>query len=300
MSRRSLLDLVLLAAVWGVSWPAMRTAAPAIGATGTAWTRMILAVAALVLYAAWRDRPALRPGPLLRYVPLSLFNAAIPLVLTPLALTHLTASYGSVLNAGTPLFSALFASLLLGQEIRREQIGGMLGGIVGVALVVGLSPIPLDLTTFLSIGAIMTGSVCYAFAAVWTRRSFARESGMRIAVWQQIIALALLTPMITVFNPGAPRTLDTGWPIILSIVALGVVCTAMGYLWYFALIKEIGPTLTSTVTILIPIFGLLWSALLLGETITLGSLVGMVVVLGSVWFVIGRPNLLASARANAA
>ena len=198
MSRRSLLDLLLLAAVWGVSWPAMRVAAPAIGATGTAWTRMIFAVAALVIYAAWRDRAALRPGPILRYVPLALFHAAIPLVLTPLALTHLTASYGSVLNAGTPLFSALFASILLGQQILREQIGGMLGGIVGVALVVGLSPIPLDLTTFLSIGAIMIGSVCYAFAAVWTRRSFAGETGMRIAVWQQIIALAILTPLVTV------------------------------------------------------------------------------------------------------
>jgi len=298
MSRGKLVHLVLLAAVWGVSWPAMRTAAPAIGATGTAWSRMVFAVATLLVFALVSDRPALRPGPLLRYLPLTLFNAAIPLVLTPLALTHLTASYGSVLNAGTPLFSALFASLLLGQEIRREQLLGMVGGIVGVAIVMGLSPIPIDATTLLSIGAIMTGSVCYAFAAVWARREFSGESGMRVAVWQQIVALAILSPLALVFNPGAPDELDTRWTVALAIVVLGVVCTAIGYLQYFALIREIGPTMTATVTILIPIFGLIWSALLLGESVTAGSMVGMVIVLASVWVVIGRPNLLATARAT--
>jgi drug/metabolite transporter (DMT)-like permease len=282
--------LVLLAANWGVSWPAMRTAAPAIGAVGVGWSRLIFAVAALALWAVWRDRDALRPRGLRRFLMLGTFNAAVPFVLTPLALLNLPASYGSVLNAGTPIFSAIFAFLLLGDAIPRDRLLGMAGGIVGVALVVGLSPIPLDKVTLLSIGAIMTGSLCYALTAVWTRKRFRGESGPRVAIWQQVVAFGLLTPVLPFFNPGQPEPLDLRWEVALAILVLGVICTGYGNLLYFHLIQTVGPTQTLSVTILIPIFGIAWSSLLLGETIAVGSLVGAAVVLASVWFVLGRPN----------
>ncbi len=298
MSPRALGALLLLAAIWGSSYLFFRIAAPVMGPFPVAWTRVAVAALCLVGYAVWRDRTALRPGDARAFLVLGAFNAAVPYVLIAFAEVHITASYAAVLNATTPAATALLAAWWLGQRLTREQVIGLVGGVVGVAIVVGLSPIPLDGITLLAIVAMLGSSAMYGAGTVWTRKAFRDRTPLQLAAGQQFGALALLTPVLVggVATGAQPIVLER--PALLAVIALGSVCTAAAYLLYFFLVREVGPTGTSTVTTLLPVFGVLWSAMFLGETITAGSLVGTLVILASVWLVLGRPNPFARPRAR--
>ena len=75
---------------------------------------------------------------------------------------------------------------------------------------------------------------------------------------------------------------------LLSLLALAIPCTVLAYLLYFRLIANLGPTKTSTVTFLLPLFGILWAVLFLHEPMTLGLFAGLGVILLSVWLVLGE------------
>jgi len=297
MSIRALGALLLLAAIWGSSYLFFRIAAPVMGPFPVAWVRVAVAALCLVAYAAWKDPSALRPGYARAFLVLGAFNAAIPYVLIAFAEVHITASYAAVLNATTPATTALLAAWWLGQRLTREKLVGLVGGVIGVAIVVGLSPIPLDGITLLAILAMLGSSAMYGAGTVWTRKAFVGRTALQLAAGQQYGALALLTPILAGAAATGAQPIVLDGPALLAVVALGSVCTAFAYLLYFYLIREVGPTGTSTVTTLLPIFGVLWSAIFLGETITAGSLVGTVVILASVWLVLGRPNPLAGRTA---
>jgi drug/metabolite transporter (DMT)-like permease len=87
-----------------------------------------------------------------------------------------------------------------------------------------------------------------------------------------------LAPLMVIVPPTWP-----GLPVALALLALGVVCGSIAYILYFRLMADIGATGALTVTYLIPIFGVAWGALFLGEPLTPAMLVGaLVVVLGTV------------------
>jgi drug/metabolite transporter (DMT)-like permease len=114
--------------------------------------------------------------------------------------------------------------------------------------------------------------------------------------------LAGVKPQIVAFGSQCFATLvlwplaATCWPrhaisasIWGCVVALGVVCTAVAYLLFFRLIERAGSAYAASVTFLIPVFGVLWGAALLGEKVTLSMLTGCLIVLAgtaiaSGWF----------------
>ena len=297
MSTRALGALLILAAIWGSSYFFFRIAAPVMGPLPVAWTRVAVAALCLVAYAVWRDRAALRPGSVRAFLVLGAFNAAIPYTLIAFAEIHIAASYAAVLNATTPACTALLAAWWLQHRLTREAVIGLVGGVVGVAVVVGLSPVPLDRITILAILAMLGSSLMYGAGTVWTRKAFRDRTPLQLAAGQQFGGLIVLTPFLGGVTASGAQPIVLQGEALLAVVALGSLCTAVAYLLYFYLIREVGPTGTSSVTTLIPIFGLLWSALFLGEAITAGSLVGTAIILASVWLVLGRPNPFArSAR----
>jgi drug/metabolite transporter (DMT)-like permease len=100
-----------------------------------------------------------------------------------------------------------------------------------------------------------------------------------MAVGTQLAAGVLLAPFIALSPPAAAPT-----PLVAaSMAALGLVCGAIAYLLYFRLVADIGATGALTVTYLIPVFGVLWGALFLGEAVSLFTLAGAaLVILGTV------------------
>ena len=278
------IDLLLLAALatlWGGSYFFIRVAVPEFGPAALVALRVV--IGGLLLWGMARAfrRPIVVRQHLPRLAILGLLNAALPFMLISTAELHLTASFAAILGATVPLFAAAFGARLLGERLGASRLTGLLLGIVGVAVMVGWGPMALDLTTGLSVLALLVASASYASSGIYTKLKLKGVSTYSLALGQQIGALVWLVV------PGAvllPRTVPSS-AAMGALLALGALSTALAYLIFFKLLERVGPTKTTTVTYLIPIVGMLAGALVLGEPLTGGMLVGLVLVLASVLLV---------------
>ena len=285
MTARQLGMLLGLAALWGASFVFMRVSVPAFGPIVLADARVAIAGAALLAYAAAIGaRPALRAR-WRDYLLLGTINAALPFSLLAAAQLEIEASLAAVLNAMAPLFGALVAAIWLGQQVTHAAKAGLVLGVAGVALVVGLSPFKLDLPFVLAVLACLGAAFAYGVGANLVRVRFAGEPPLSMAIGQQLAAAAVLLPLVPVVSLRAtPDTLD-----ILCLLALALASTGVAYLLYFRLLAELGPTGGMTVIFVVPVFGVLWGALFLDESIRLSTVLGGGVILLSVWLITRTP-----------
>jgi len=283
MGTRDLGALVILGALWGASFIFIRVAVPALGPFVLVDLRVLLAAAALVLYAVIASSlPKLRSN-WGRFLVLGGFNAALPFTLIAAAEINLTASLAAILNATTPLFAAVVAAVWIGEVLTPKRVGGLLLGIVGVAVVVGWTPVALSPVVVLSVGASLVAALSYGLGGVYAKRAFPGVPPLGMAIGQQAAAGLLLVPPAAATLPGEAPSLA----VVLSLLSLSLLSTALAYLLYFRLITSVGPTSTLTVTFLVPVFGLLFGALFLEEPVGVGTFVGLGVILSSVALVTG-------------
>lgn len=270
MSPSSLALLVLLAALWGGSFVFMRVAAPALGPLPLAYARVSLAAIALLLLAfAQRRVPPLRTR-WREFAVLGAVNSAAPFALFSFAALHVPASTAAILNATSPFFAAVAAAYWLGDALTWRKVAGMALGFAGVATLVGWHPEALTTNVALALAACLVGALCYALGGVYAKRTLADVPSRALACASQVMAAVALMPLLpftTVPGPVTPA-------VIACVVALALVSTALAYLIYFKLIADAGPQRALTVTFLIPLFGVLWGFLFLGEPVTAGMLAG--------------------------
>jgi len=270
MPARALALLVTLAALWGGSFVFMRIAVSAMGPVPLTFVRVTLAALVLLsLDAARRDVPDLRTR-WRGFAVIGLVNSALPFVLICFAEQTITASTAGILNATSPFFGAIAAALWLGEPLTARKSGGMALGLAGVALLVGLQPEPLTFTTGVAVAACLAAAVCYGLAGVYARKRMQGVPSFAIACGSQLSAAIALAPVLPFVSMPGPVT---SW-VVFNVVALAVASTAIAYLIYFRLIADIGPSRALTVTFLIPLFGVLWGYLFLGEAITANMLAG--------------------------
>jgi len=274
--------LLLLAAIWGASFLFIRITSPAIGPVLTADVRMLIAGVALAAYfylagfdAEWRRWWR-------HYVIVGILTSALPFLLFAYAALSLPAGLMAVINASSPMWGALFSAWLLGERLSRRGVAGLLIGVGGVALVtrpeadVAFAALPVLAAT----GA----AVSYGLAGAYMRRWAQDVPSRGMALGTQIAGGVLLAPLIaTAPLPAPPSALILG-----CVLALGLVCGAVAYLLYFRLVTDIGAAGALTVTYLIPIFGVAWGALFLGESLSLPMLGGAALVLLGTFFVLRK------------
>jgi drug/metabolite transporter (DMT)-like permease len=267
--------LLGLSAIWGGSYLFMRIAAPDFGPVALVELRVVIG-ALVILPFTWR---AGRGAELRRLLPrgflLGAFATALPFALIAFAMLTLPAGLASVFNATAPLFG-----LIVGATVGLETLGlgrglGILLGIVGVSLLAGSPELADDSATAFAIGAMLLASLSYGVAANYARAKFQGVEPLMVALVNQIAAAILLLPLLPFSLPDTmPGAGD--WAAALTLAA---VCTGLAYTLYFALIAQVGSTRALTVTFLMPIFGIVWGAMFLGEPITLHLIGGMAVVL---------------------
>jgi drug/metabolite transporter (DMT)-like permease len=284
MRARDIARLVALAAIWGSSFIFMRTLAPVLGPVLTANSRVLIGGAALV---AW-FRLIGFDGDLRRhwrhFLVIGVLNSALPFLLFAFAAVHLPASYLAILNAAAPLFALLLSAIWLGERLTAARLAGLAAGIGGVALVTGAGPVVPDAMFGPAIAASLLATLCYALSGVYIKRRAGAVKPMAIAGWSQVFAGAVLLPLA----PFAPARGSLTGPLVANMLALALVCSAIAYLLYFRLIADFGPTRAMSVTFLIPLFGVLWGVLFLGESVTLPMLAGCALVVGGTLLVL-RP-----------
>ena len=274
MQTRDLFRLLLLAAIWGASFLFIRLAVPAFGPAPLMAGRVGLAALFLAIIAWLWHKPVVVRQHVPHFLILGLVNSALPFLLFAYAAQWLTASVLSVLNATAPIWGAVLGVLFFRQPLKLKLALGLILGVSGVAVLVGFDAVLLQPGAAVAVAAAAGAACCYGLATHYTRRvgavePFANAHGSMWAAFLWLLPLALVQPPLS-----APSPLQG-----IALLLLGVMCTGLAYLLYFALVRDIGATPTLTVTFLIPVFGVSWGALFLGEQVGWHTLVGVISVL---------------------
>ena len=278
MKTSLLAEFVALAAIWGSSFLFMRLGGAEFGVVATAGMRV--AIGALVLMPVLRlsgywSVLRRRAAPILF---IGLLNSALPFVLFAYAVSSISTGLSAILNATVPLFGAVIAWLWLRDRPSAGRIVGLVIGFTGVVLLAAEHASFKPGGTGWAVLACLLATVCYGFAASFTKKYLTGVHPLATATGSQIGAtLGLALPTLWFWpahNPGA-----TSW---LAIAALGIVCTGLAYILFFRLIDQLGPARAITVTFLVPVFAILYGTLLLGESLTWWMVTcGAVVVFGT-------------------
>lgn len=291
----SFLRLILLAALWGGSFLFLRVAAPVLGALPTTFVRVLLGAGGLaLLLVALRLRPRFG-GKLAATLALGVVNSGIPFLMFALAARSLPAGYSAILNATTPLMGVLIGALAFGERITAARVGGMVLGMAGVAVLAQAGPVALTPQVLGGMAACLVATACYGLAGFLTRRWITERGGLDsriVALGSQLGAVLVLVPVVAwelLRQPQAAATwLAAPAQVWGALLALGLLCTALAYVLYFRLIADVGPLKALTVTFLIPLFGVAWGWLLLGEPATLAHAAGGSLIGAALWLVL-RP-----------
>lgn len=280
--RAWLLDFVLLAAIWGASFLFMRFGAKELGVFATSGLRVAIAALFLLPVLLMRGHGASLRQHWKLTLTVGILNSAIPFACFSFALLSITTGLSSILNATTPLFGAVIAWLWLKDRPSGSRSVGLLIGFVGVALLAwdkaSFKPDASGNATGWAVLACLFATLCYGMAASFTKRYLSGLPPLVTATGSQLGASIVLVPLACWFWPTQVISLNA-W---LTVIALGVLCTGVAYILYFRLIERAGPARALSVTFAIPVFALIYGALLLGEEVTGWMLVcGVVIIVGT-------------------
>jgi drug/metabolite transporter (DMT)-like permease len=271
--------------MWSLQYIFMRVAVPVFGTAALAEGRALFAALFLLPWVAWVARQ--RIGALEHWkdhLAVALVNNVAPFVCFAWAATALPAGYLAIINGLVPLWAAIIAVPALKERLGAGRIAGFALGLAGVALIVNLGPVELNLRTALAALSGVAGAAFWGWAGVLIKQRSGRLPPMGLAAGSIAFAALIMAPLWTQAPPPAAWTAEA----TLSLIALGAVCSGVAYLPFFTLIRDIGPSRTLTVGLAVPVLGVAWGWLLLDETITLGMLAGATLVLGALFLVLRR------------
>lgn len=279
---RDLLELLLLAAIWGASFLFMRMGASDFGPSGLAFLRGAGACILLLPLLIWRGEGAALRTNWARIAIVGLTNSALPFMCFAYAALVLNAGLSAVFNATTPLWGAAIAWFWLRDRLSAPRILGLALGFAGVAWLAwgqaGLKPNAQGASPGAAALACIAATGLYGFSASFTKRYLLGIPPMALAAGSQLsTGLVLLVPALLTWPSTSPPL--QSW---LAALALALICTGVAYVLYFRLLARLGPAQAMSVTYLIPMFAMLWGAVFLNEALTVDILgAGAVILLGT-------------------
>jgi drug/metabolite transporter (DMT)-like permease len=276
MSRRGALLFAAMCVIWGIPYLLIKVAVEDLSPSMLVLART--SIAALILLPIALARRELRPL-LPHWLPLLAFatiEIAIPWVLLGAAETEISSSLTALLISTVPLVATVIA-LTTGERERPEAqtLLGLLVGMVGVAAIVGVN-VEGGLVPIVQVVLV---AVCYAVGPVILQRWLAALPALGVIAASLALTAVAYVPIVAFGSAGdAPSAKAVG-----SVLGLAVVCTAVAFLVFFALIAEVGPVRATVITYVNPAVAAFLGVLILDEHFTVGMGIGFALVLaGSV------------------
>jgi drug/metabolite transporter (DMT)-like permease len=282
MTRRGALLFGAMCVIWGVPYLMIRVAVRELAPVTLVFLRTAIGAALLTPFAAWRRElvPAFRRAwPLLAY---TVVEVVIPWVLLARAETKLTSSLTGLLIAAVPLVGAVVVAVTGTRERQgRRRWVGLLVGIGGVAALVGLGIGQVDAVAVAEVGGV---AVCYAIGPIILSRRLSDVPALGVVAASLVIAALLYAPFAASRRPSSmPST-----HVVESVLGLAVICTALAFLVFFALIAEVGPVRATVITYVNPAVAAVLGVLILSERLSVGMLVGFALILAGCVLATGR------------
>jgi drug/metabolite transporter (DMT)-like permease len=276
MSRRGWLLFIAMGVIWGIPYLLIKVAVGELHPTALVLFRTLIGAVLLVPLAA--SRGALRPL-LPHWRAILIYTAievAVPWFLLSDAERRLSSSLTGLLVAAVPSVGALLVWLSrTGDRVDSRRIAGLAVGFVGVAALVGLD---VSFRDFGAVGEVILVAVGYATGPMIIARKLNDLPPVGVVAASLALSGLAYLPIGLLHLPAAVPSV----PVLLSVAVLGVVCTALAFMLFFALIAEVGPARATVITYVNPAVALLLGVLILGEPFTLGAGAGFIlIVLGS-------------------
>ena len=269
--------ITILGAVWGSAFMFIKIATPELGPI--ALVNIRLAVAGLIFIPFLLQQKYLKHfrSNLKNILVLSVINTALPFSLFAYASLESSSNMLSILNGTTAIMAVVISTIWLKIRLNFFQIMGVFIGLFGIVVLANPDNVYISMkATILCLSA----AFCYALSANYIQKFAYKTNTIVLIGWSLVIASVLLLP-ITFFN------LPSQFPsnnVIFSILWLGVISTGVAFLGYVRLIEKVGAVKTATVAYFIPVFGVIWGYVFLGEPITLQILIGMILILIGIVF----------------
>lgn len=281
MTRRGLLLFAALGLAWGIPYLFIKVAVGELDPAMVVLARSGLAALLLLPLALFRREvgPVLRRWrPMLAY---TVVEIVIPWYFLSSAEQHLPSSTAGLLLAAVPL-AGVAVAFAMGRPARLSGMNwlGIAIGMLGVAALVGLDVGGSDL---LSVGEMAIVVVGYALGPAILSRWMSDLPGVGVVAVSLAGAAVAYIPVV-VLTGGWP----SAWPsaaVIVAIIVLAVVCSALAFLLMIGLVSEIGPVRATTITYVNPAVAILAGVIVLGERVTVWTVVGFVLVLAGSWLV---------------
>jgi drug/metabolite transporter (DMT)-like permease len=290
MSRRGWLLFAAMCVIWGIPYLLIKVAVEDMSPALLVLARTTIAALILLPIAAARSelRPAFRHWrPVLAFAAIEI---ALPWLLLGEAETQISSSLTGLLIAATPLIGTAIAFTSGARErLSLDRAAGLILGIVGVAAIVGVSVEGASLVPIAEVGLV---ALCYAVGPVILQRWLTGVPALGVIAASLAVTAVAYVPVVALSDPQLDPTAEA----VASVVGLAVVCTALAFLLFFALIAEIGPVRATVITYVNPAVAAVLGVVVLGERFTAGMAVGFALVLAGSVLATRRPD---AARAPA-
>jgi drug/metabolite transporter (DMT)-like permease len=269
MKPQHFFQLVVLSAFWGASFLFIRIASPVFGPQVLALLRVGLATLTLGLLMramgqgwAWQHWRTLAV--------IGALSVAVPFLLFAWAGLQLPAGYSALLNSTAVIFG-MFASARMGEDtVTLKKLLGCAFGLGGVALIVGLGPVEPSLPVLLAVLACIAASACYGVSAPLTKRAVGQMQPLQIAAGIHALALLMLVPGAAYSLPHA----GFSWHALAAVGVMGVLTSGLAYWAHLRILRHVTPVAAMSPIFMVPVFGVLWGHLFLGEQLGHGLLLG--------------------------
>ena len=270
------LELTILGAIWGASFLFMRVSAREFGALPLVEIRLALG-ALILLPILWKGYTHFNRKHVLPLIFVSAINTAIPFSLFAWAAQRAPAGIGAITNATAVMWTALVAFVVFKEQISKRRAFGLLVGFIGVAVLASGKTAGGSSVWSAALAGTFAGFL-YGIGANLIRRQFPGIPSGAVASATLVCASLLLAPFAIASWPQGAIPMHS-W---VSAVLLGVLCTGTAYFIYFRLIYRVGAARAVTVTYLVPLFGVVWAWIVLGEPLTPSMAIAGALILGGV------------------
>jgi len=267
---------VSVALIWGSSFLFISIALNDFGPGLITWLRVASGAATLALVP--RSRRPIEPEDRSKLLALSFLWVAIPFTLFPLAQQYINSSVTGMLNGATPIFAALIASLLLKRLPRLAQGGGLVLGLVGLALI-SVSSGGQGKTAWYGVVMVLVATLCYGIAL--NIATGLQQKYGSLPVMGRMLSLA--TIWVSPF--GLASLTDSSFSVAAlgSVLFIGVAGTGLAFVIMGNLSGRVGPTRASFITYLIPVVSVILGVVLLADEVTGLAVVGIgLVIVGAI------------------
>ncbi|MEW6644123.1 MAG: DMT family transporter [Pseudomonadota bacterium] len=276
-----LVFLLITSVGWGLNWPIMKYVLrewPPLstrGTTGVVGSLLLLAIA-LVIGQNLRV-PREQWG---RLVMFAAFNVSAWMALMGLALLWLPASEGAVIAYTMPVLASLLAWPVLGERLTLLRTVALLLGIGGIAALMGGNGIAASMEKLPGILLALTGAFLFALGTVLGKRFPLKLPVITSAAWQIMIGcLPVAVLGLVLEHPKVSALSSTGWALMCYLV---VVQFCVAYVSWFAALRRLPASIAAIGTLLVPVIGVVASAVMLGEPLGLGQITALAMTVGGV------------------